>query len=56
MPTIPDTLEDGSIHFVAGEHRQRRRAIDTSLPLTMPDHNPIMGLPTGLELQDTVLM
>ena len=56
MPTIPDTVEDGSIDFVAGEYRQRRRAVDTSLPLTMPDHNLIMGLPTGLELQDTMLM
>jgi len=57
MPTIPDSFEDGSADFVAGDRQQRhKRATRAPLPLTMPDHNPIMALPTGLELQDTMLM
>ena len=53
MPTIPDSFEDG------GTHHQRqqlnRTATREPLPLAMPDRH-IVGLPTGLELQDTMLM
>lgn len=57
MPTIPDSFGDNRADFVGGERRQRNnRANRAPLPLTMPDHNSIMALPTGLELQDTMLM
>ncbi|KAL0025732.1 hypothetical protein WJX77_008069 [Trebouxia sp. C0004] len=57
MPTIPDSFGDDRADFVGGERLQRNnRATRAALPLTMPDHNPIMALPTGLELQDTMLM
>lgn len=57
MPTIPDSFGDGITDFIGGERRQRHnRATAAPLPLTMPDHNPITALPTGLELQDTMLM
>ena len=50
MPTIP---EDGSIYH---ERRQRDRAAAIEpLPLTIPERH-VVGLPTGLELQDTMLM
>ena len=53
MPTIPDGLEDSSTHH---ERQQRNRtATREPLPLAMPDHH-IVGLPTGLELHDTMLM
>lgn len=51
MPTIPDNFEE-AYH----ERQQRNRtATREPLPLAMPDHH-IVGLPTGLELQDTMLM
>ena len=54
MPSIPDNSEDGNKRF---ERQQRNRtATREPLPLAMPDHNHIVGLPTGLELQDTMLM
>lgn len=57
MPTIPDRFGDGGTDFMGGERRQRHnRATAAPLPLTMPDRNPITALPTGLELQDTMLM
>jgi hypothetical protein len=57
MPTIPDSFGDDRADFVSGERQQRNnRATRAPLPLAMPDYNPIMALPTGLELQDTMLM
>ena len=54
MPSIPDNMEDGSIHM---ERRQRHRtATREPLLLDALEHNHIVGLPTGLELQDTMLM
>ncbi|KAL3148282.1 hypothetical protein ABBQ38_013748 [Trebouxia sp. C0009 RCD-2024] len=53
MPTIPDSVEDGSTHH-HGQQRHRT-ATREPLPLAMPDRH-IVGLPTGLELQDTMLM
>ena len=54
MPSIPENTEDGSTRFERQQHN--RTATREPLPLAMPDHNHIVGLPTGLELQDTMLM
>lgn len=49
MPTLPDGVEDGS----TDHERQQRNTIATGEP-RLDRH--IVGLPTGLELQDTMLM
>lgn len=49
MPTLPDGVEDGNTHH----ERQQRDTTATGEP--RPNRH-IVGLPTGLELQDTMLM